>query len=93
VKITADGQTNQTSTQSDTYYPYWDEYVVSASAGYLINTGMDVYVYDDDFTPDELMGSCVVQLTEQVLLSGAGFVSSCGSEGNINKLSFKFTAQ
>jgi len=92
VKLTVGTLSGTTSTINDTYTPQWDEYVFSATASSILQNGLTVEIYDDDWpTSDELIGACSITVPETVLLAGAGYVSSCGSSGWVNKLSFKFT--
>lgn len=92
VKVTVGAQSGTTSVINDTYTPSWDEYLFSASASDIVQGGMSVEVYDDDWpTSDQLMGACSITVPESVLISGSGVVNGCGSSGDVQDLSFQFT--
>jgi len=90
VEVVVGSLKGNTSTKSETYTPQWDEYLFAVSAGTLAASSMKVTVYDDDLTPDEVIGACVIGVPDDVLLSGSGIVNSCGSEGWVKRLEFRF---
>lgn len=92
VKVTVGTLSGTTTPINDTYTPKWDEYLFSATAASITGSGLSVEIYDDDWpTADELMGACNVTVSDTALMAGGGYISSCGADGNILKLSFKFT--
>jgi len=95
VEVTVGSSKGTTTVINNTYTPTWDEFLFSATAGTITQYGLSIIVYDDDVWPlsDEVIGSCTVTVSDSVLASGGGYVSSCGGSGYITKLSFKFTAK
>ena len=88
VELTVGSVTGKTTAKGNTYTPYWNELVLTTSAGSLTGYSMKVKVNDSDITGNELMGQCSVNVKESTLLSGYGWVS-CGQY--ISKLYFKFS--
>lgn len=93
--LSVGGQTQSTTPKSDTYTPTWDEYMFTVSASSLSATGMVIGIYDDDTWPasDQLIGGCKVTVSDSVLLAGSGYVTNCGSTGDVKKVTFKFQAK
>jgi hypothetical protein len=92
VVVTVGSQSDKTTTQDDTYSPQWDEYLFDATASEILGSGLGVEIYDDDWpTSDQLIGNCQIAVPDSVLLAGAGYVSSCGSQGHVQSFSFKLT--
>ncbi len=83
-----------TKTKDNTWTPVWNEVVIQGiAAGDITNYGMNLTVYDADTTWDEKMGACTVSVSESVLVSLSGKVSSCpDSKGkkHVKDILFKF---
>ncbi len=92
VQVGVGSNTGKTTVKNNTYAPYWNELVLTTTAGSLASYGLSLKVYDDDWpTGDQLMGSCKPSVPEKVLLSGAGYMQSCGGK-DVKKINFTFTA-
>jgi hypothetical protein len=93
VEITVGSKSGKTTGKSNTYTPQWDEYLFSATAGEIAASKLAVKVLDSDPVGSETIGSCLVEVPDDVLAYGYGVVSGCGSEGWVQKLELKFTQQ
>ena len=90
VEATVGASTGKTTPKNNTYTPYWNELVLTVTAGSLESYGMTLKVYDDDWPSDELMGSCKATIPENVLLSGSGVKTGCGQY--IKSIKFSFSS-
>ena len=94
MQMTVGTSTGSTTTKSDTWKPVWNEVVISSvAAGDIVNYGMQLKIMDEDLTWDQTMGECKVSVSESVLVSGSGQVSSCpDSNGGkyVKDILFKF---
>ena len=87
VEITVATKKGKTSVKLNTLQPTWNEQVLVATANDLLIHGLNVKVFDDDLTGDQLMGSCKAAVAESVLLGGAGMIT-CGPD--VKSIALKF---
>lgn len=80
VSVSVGSNTGKTTVKNNTYTPYWNELVLTTTAGSLNTYGISVKVYDDDWPSDQLMGSCKATVAEKILLGGFGYVQMCGGK-------------
>jgi hypothetical protein len=94
VEITVGSVQGQTTVKNNTYFPYWNELVLTTTARAITTYGMTVKVYDDDLAGKEAMADCTLGVSESALLSGAGQSTKCALSGTlyVTKIVFKFTS-
>ena len=87
VEMTVGTKTGSTSNIANSWTPKWNKVVIQGvAAGDIINYGMQLTFKDDDAAWDETMGQCKVSVSESVLVSGSGKVSSCPDSKGIKHI-------
>ena len=80
VELSVGSNTGKTTVKSNTYTPYWNELVLSTTAGSLSSYGVSIKVYDSDTIGSQLMGSCKATVAEKILTGGVGYIQTCGGK-------------
>ncbi len=91
VEVTVGSTTGKTTVKSNTYTPYWNELVLSTTAGSLNTYGVSIKVSDSDTIGSQLMGSCKATVAEKILTGGKGYIQNCGGK-DVKWIKLLFTA-
>jgi len=93
IEVKLGGTTKNTTTKNNSWTPYWNENVGSATATTFINSGFTLTIKEDDALWDETIGTCGLTATASVIKSGSGYISSCtdsSGKNYIKEVKFKF---
>ncbi len=78
VEMTIGTKKGTSKVQANTWTPLWNEVLIQGvAAGDITNYGMSLIFYDDDAPWDQKMAECKVKVSESVLVSLSGKLSSC----------------
>lgn len=93
VEVTLGSQTKKGTPKTDTYFPYWNQYMFTATANAILTMQMKVIVKDQDTSWDDIVGTCYISMSKSALLSGSRTVSNCDAKAYVKSLTFKYQAQ
>ena len=81
----------KTTVKNNTYTPYWNELVLTTTAGSLNSYKLKLTVWDDDWPYDQTMGKCTLSVPDSVLSQGYGYANNCGGS-DVTYVKLLFTA-
>jgi hypothetical protein len=86
VELTVGGVTKTSATKGDTETPTWNQELMTAKESDILN-GLGVKVMDEDWGPDDTVGTCTLKVTAADLAAGK-LVQHCGDR--VKDLTFSF---
>ena len=87
VEVAVGAVSGKTTVKNNTYTPYWNELVLTATAKDIMTHGLAIKVHDDDWPKTQLIASCKVTVAEKVLVGGIGYLT-CGQDVKNFKILF-----
>jgi Ca2+-dependent lipid-binding protein len=84
VTVDLAGNVGTSDVEEETTTPVWNDLLITDSAGVFTGNELSITVWDDDdagqCSPNDLIESCVHQVTEDELLAGGFTIALCGAD-------------